>query len=74
MTDSLREEIFKELGNLAEFGQQESKTDIILRLLEKRIDTQRAKLDEPITQENSMFNLCPKCWNSALDAIKEMLK
>ena len=35
---NLREEIYEELGNLAEFGEQESKTEIILKLIEKRID------------------------------------
>ena len=65
---SLREEIYEELGNLSEFGEQESKTEIILKLIEERIDNliQRALLTGEV--------LTDWPWNDALYKVKEILK
>lgn len=46
MKNKLYQEIYEELGNLAEFGQQESATNKILKIFQKQIDSINELKDE----------------------------
>lgn len=45
MTTTLRQQIWELLGNLAEFGEQDSITDNILKLFEQKIDEKILNID-----------------------------